>query len=277
MSRESCLKVWHAWVVTRSLLFSVTSSRWKNGALIDFEAKRQRAGRLNDSPSLNFTALGQLGTSQANALIQEVKRRSDLALAAHCDVVLRLANRKSDVPDHDGAELKSVSNTVEDANVGQHRMGDAVLFTLEELGFERLVETETAPPDDIHPVRPTSPPKGAAPLNVEAPPRLSGSRRPLSPSRLGANALLNETDILSPWDRIKLGANPSTLRSDRFELRDIDIVITGVQVDSTSQRSSEPSLPPLRVVERSKAPLDQRAAGAQVKAYRTLVGAREHG
>ena len=65
------------------------------------------------------------------ALINEVKRRADLALAAHCDVVMRLANRQQNADDqrasdeHESAKKK----TIESVEVGRHRMGEDVLYT----------------------------------------------------------------------------------------------------------------------------------------------------
>ncbi|MEE2787516.1 MAG: HEAT repeat domain-containing protein [Myxococcota bacterium] len=230
--------------------------------------KRKEAA-LSDSTIRRaaISALGTIGSSQSSALIQDVKRRADLALAAHCDVVIRLANRKTtDDVEHTETDMGQ-RDRIEDVNVGRHRMGDAVLFTLEELGFERLVDTETAPPDILAPISPTHPPQAPAVSEVRAiedgPPRIQPTPRV---GVVGANALLTEEDVLSPWDRIKLGASPSTLRSERFELQDIDLVMTGVQPGPSPRRQVDPSLPPMRIIERSKAPKDERAGRAMMNA-----------
>ncbi len=225
------------------------------------------ASAVNDNPTRRavVSGLAMMDSSKATALIRSVQSRADLSLAAHCDVVLRLTQRKPD----DDAQL--ITEAVpearqEDISVGRDRMGDSVLFTPERINLngilaERGMRLSDVPaavaPDIVGPSeRAPSDPLIGGPIDSSAP-------------DLGPRPLLSHTVVFEPWDRLRLASNPTSLKTDRYQLVDIEASFVGVSVETeTSRRALQKSMPPARIIERTTAnsvgPRGQQESDSQV-------------
>ena len=165
-----------------------------------------------------ISGLAKLGTNKAQALIKQVQARADLALAAHCDVMVRLAQRgevETIAPQARRPDAGRV--TLEDVEIGRNRMGDRFLFLPQELGLS-AEDPITSPPSDI----PAE--VGAAQTPWSTPPQPTGPE-------LGDRPLLNHTEVFEPFDQIKLEAKPETMHSPRFRLISVQTALVGITRD----------------------------------------------
>ena len=197
-----------------------------------------------------ISGLAAMGSTDALALISEVKNRADLPLAAHCDVVLRLARRD------DGAKLIFDDTdlvedvALEDVSIGKHRMGRDVLYTLAQFGLEGLEEKA----QHIRASRRLSSTQDGADLGVpvvSSPAPHNVTPAPSSSIDLGPSPLLNHTEILDALDRRKMTAKPASLTGSRFQLSDVEVRLVGI-----AQKMDRPktTCTPVRIVETSRSP-----------------------
>jgi len=194
-----------------------------------------------------ISGLGVVGTSEAVALIREVHARADLSLAAHCDVVLRLAVRdqKKSMPPQDIAPPKAAP--LEDVSKGERLMGSGLFFAPGDFAKARA-RPATGVPRAADPVEQgkqtiegTSPP---GPQAVAAP---TESASPSTSSMdLGERPLLGFEEVFLGTDVRRLSATPGKLAGARFRLDTIELNIVGVE-SGTGPRAV---VMPARIVER---------------------------
>jgi hypothetical protein len=194
------------------------------GGTIDRLLKRTPSA-LTDNPTRRgaISALAKLGTSESLALVKKVLARADLALAAHCDVMMRLAQRggiETVAPQFASEERAGVA--IEDVEIGRDRMGTALLFRPEELGLPADDPT-TAPPPDV-------------PVEVQiqtpwtTPPAVDGPD-------LGDRPLLSHVEVFQAFDQMRLSTAPESLQSPRFRIMGIEANLVGIMV--SEQRLSD--------------------------------------
>lgn len=203
-------------------------------ALIDNETRRAA-----------ISGLGLIGTSEAVALVREVHSRADLSLAAHCDVVLRLAVReqKKSMPPRDIPPPKAAP--LEDVGKGEGLMGSALFF--------RPTDFQDPPP------RPhTGVPRAAPPVHDSStdmvPPSASfdgetsssGAMSATPRLELGARPLLDFEEVFLASDVRRLTAAPVTLGGARFRLDGLELSVVGVEGETAARNVVLPS----RIVER---------------------------
>ncbi|MCB9528359.1 MAG: HEAT repeat domain-containing protein [Myxococcales bacterium] len=129
---------------------------------------------LIDTPTRRgaVSGLGILGSREALALIRKVHARADLSLAAHCDVVLRLAARGEAAGEAPADIAPSRAAPLEAVEVGRDKMGSRLLFEPAALAVAR-------------PKRPKGPP-ARAPATAPAKPAEPRAAEPRAPERPAA-------------------------------------------------------------------------------------------
>ena len=214
-----------------------------------------------------ISGLGVMKTPSAIGLIREIQTRADLSLAAHCDVVLRLLKRVQTGGESDLEVAVSGENvSLEDVGLGRSRMGAHVLFTVEQLGLAEVISRgKTQRPAVTSLDGPKSGPQSGhvSQRGEELTVPQSGPAGPHSSTvgavhDLGPNPLLGHSEVFDIWDRVRLSASPDLLSGPRFVIADIDINLVGVDqktVDLRDRRKT--TMPPVRIVERSRGPASQ--------------------
>ena len=218
--------------------------------------------RANDAITDNITrraaisALALMSTPKANAVIRDVKARSDLSLAAHCDVVLRLSQRDRSQQSSSADQKSDAPAFLEDISLGASRMGQAFVFTLDALGFDdvdglkeqadarRMQGHDSSRVRDV--AQAADSPEQAVEVVVDDAEELVD---------LGPNPLLGHHVVLDNWDRVKLVVRPAILEGERYTIVDAEASLVGVNQENIAVHVRRPtSLPPVRIVERSRVP-----------------------
>ncbi len=205
-------------------------------ALIDNETRRAA-----------ISGLGLVGTSEAVALVREVHSRADLSLAAHCDVVLRLAVRdqKKSRPPQDLAPPKAAP--LDDVGKGQGLMGTAVFFRAEDFA-KPPSRPATGIPRAAPPVEgEEKAAEGAAPTATEGPKIPTPTVVPESAKLdLGERPLLGFEEIFLAADVRRLSSSPAKLAGARFRLEAIEVNVVGVD----GETGPRPVVMPARIIEK---------------------------
>ncbi len=232
---------------------------------------KRGSSALIDTPTRRgaVSGLGILGSREAVALIRRVHGRADLGLAAHCDVVLRLAARGEAAGEAPEDIAPQKAKPLEDVGVGQGLLGARILFESARLATpgpqpprpagapaddtpQAAEPGPSAPPSSLpSDITPTAPPMGAA---SEAPAAAPPPDAPLTaPPPLGDRPLLNATERYLPTDEMALEIDAEAFDGP-LTLFDVSARLTGVEQAAARRRppSRAPQVPD-RIVER-KAP-----------------------
>jgi len=213
----------------------------------------------NETRRAAISGLGLVGTSEAVALIREVHSRADLSLAAHCDVVLRLAVRdqKKSMPPQDVAPPKAAP--LDDVSKGQGLMGTAVFFRAADFakppsrpatGIPRAAAPVAVEDDST---------ESAAPVASEQPQAPAPSAAPAQPKLdLGERPLLGFEEVFLAADVRRLSSTPAKLAGARFRLEAIEVNVVGVDRET----GPRPVVMPARIVERRSRSAPPRAQPA---------------
>lgn len=177
---------------------------------------RRAPTTLSDDPLRRgaISALALLDTPEARALIQEVRDRAENALASHCEVALRLANRE-DFQSPEDARLTR-SEPLEDLSSAQGLLGDRLIFEPADV----LVPPPNRPRPSGAEDEPAPVPSAPAPVVSTYVADLSVplAERPL----LGAGERFDESDVR------ELVASPPISDGKRFRLTSPRAALVGV-------------------------------------------------
>lgn len=210
---------------------------------------KRGSSALIDTPTRRgaVSGLGILGTREALALIRRAHARADLGLAAHCDVVLRLAARGEAAGEAPADVAPAKARPLEDVDVGRARLGDRVLFDPAAL----------ARPGPSIPRPAGAPTAEAAPAEAppEAAPADAAPRAPRAPGPLdlGARPLLRPDERYLPTDEVALEVDLSGFEAGPLRLLDARARLTGVESAPTRRRpTTRPAaMVPGRIVEKA--------------------------
>ncbi|MEZ4431608.1 MAG: HEAT repeat domain-containing protein [bacterium] len=209
---------------------------------------------LIDTPTRRgaVSGLGILGSREALALIRKVHARADLSLAAHCDVVLRLAARGEAAGEAPADIAPSRAAPLEAVEVGRDKMGSRLLFEPAALAVappeaprkarpSRAPATAPAKPAEPRAAEPRAPERPAAPKAADPPPLVLGDRPLLRPGERFLATDVVRLDVDGP------------LEGGGWRIEILDAALIGPPETAPTRRPTRPPVP-VRVVEKRPVP-----------------------
>ncbi len=222
---------------------------------------KRQSNALIDTPTRRgaISGLGILGSREALALIRRVHARADLGLAAHCDVVLRLAARGEAAGEAPADIAPQRAAPLEDVGVGETRMGDRVLFDASAL----TTPAPAAPRPDpaaaraLEAAHPAEPAPSGAPRPPSEAPSLAKTPAPSKPAEpppleLGARPLLRPGERYLATDVVRLEVD-GDLTGGALRLESVEAALVGAPI-ATRPREPRRMQTPVRIVEKRAAP-----------------------
>ncbi|MCB9542442.1 MAG: HEAT repeat domain-containing protein [Myxococcales bacterium] len=209
---------------------------------------------LIDTPTRRgaVSGLGILGSREALALIRKVHARADLSLAAHCDVVLRLAARGEAAGEAPADIAPSRAAPLEAVEVGRDKMGSRLLFEPAALAVAAPEAPREARPARAPATAPSKPaePRAAEPRAPERPRRAEGRRPPAARARRPPAPAPRRA---LPRHRRRPPRRRRPLEGGGWRIEILDAALVGPPETAPTRRPTRPPVP-VRVVEKRPVP-----------------------